>query len=88
MTTEAPVPACTTTRIEAKLIDLAARAPAIRCGSSWWPSHTHPAGIFVVTCGLLAQMMSMFSASSARPNWVTPSPPSPLFTLKMLCLSL
>src|SRR5438128_7453663 len=23
-------------------------------------------------CGLLAQMMSMFSANSARPNWVTP----------------
>ena len=27
-------------------------------------------------CGLLAQMMSMFSANSARPNWVTPSPPT------------
>jgi hypothetical protein len=27
-------------------------------------------------CGLLAQMMSMFSANSARPNWVTPSPPA------------
>jgi hypothetical protein len=41
-------------------------------------------------CGLLAQMMSMFSANSARPNWVTPSPPaaSLLFTRKMPCLSL
>src|ERR1700738_2864563 len=27
-------------------------------------------------CGLLAQMMSMFSANSARPNCVTPSPPA------------
>src|SRR5690349_12642815 len=24
-----------------------------------------------LACGLLAQMMSMFSANSARPNWVT-----------------
>ena len=41
-------------------------------------------------CGLLAQMMSMFNANSARPNWVTPSPPtaSLLFTRKMPCLSL
>ena len=41
-------------------------------------------------CGLLAQMMSMFSANSARPNWVTPSPPiaSLRFTRKMPCLSL
>src|SRR5215471_4417087 len=28
-----------------------------------------------LACGLLAQMMSMFNANSARPNWVTPSPP-------------
>ena len=43
-----------------------------------------------LACGLLAQMMSMFSANSARPNWVTPSPPaaSLLFTRKMPCLSL
>src|ERR1700749_4264927 len=27
-------------------------------------------------CGRLAQMMSMFSANSARPNCVTPSPPT------------
>src|SRR6516164_5313401 len=35
--------------------------------------------------GLLAQMMSMFNANSARPNWVTPSPPaaSLLFTRTM-----
>ena len=41
-------------------------------------------------CGLLAQMMSMFSAYSARPNWVIPSPAmaSLLFTRKMPCLSL
>jgi hypothetical protein len=41
-------------------------------------------------CGLLAQMMSMFSANSARPNCVTPSPPaaSLLFTRKIPCLSL
>ena len=41
-------------------------------------------------CGLFAQMMSMLSSDSARPNWVTPSPPaaSLLFTRKMLCLSL
>ena len=40
--------------------------------------------------GLLAQIMSMFSVNSARPNWVTPSPPaaSLLFTRKMPCLSL
>src|ERR1700720_4129993 len=41
-------------------------------------------------CGLLAQMMSMFSANSARPNCVTPSPPaaSLRLTRKMPCLSL
>ena len=41
-------------------------------------------------CGLLAQIMSMFSSINARPNWVMPSPPAAclLFTRKMLCLSL
>src|SRR4029077_19530452 len=34
-----------------------------------------------LACGLLAQMMSMFSANSARPNWVTPSPPTSLLAV-------
>src|ERR1700722_17562243 len=29
-----------------------------------------------LACGLLAQIMSMFSANSERPNCVTPSPPA------------
>ena len=35
-------------------------------------------------------LMSLFNAHSARPNWVTPSPPaaSLRFTRKMPCLSL
>ena len=41
-----------------------------------------------LACGLLAQMMSIFNANSARPNWVTPSPPaaSLLFTRKIATL--
>jgi hypothetical protein len=37
----------------------------------------------------LAQMISMLSSASARPNWVMPSPlaASALLTRKMECLS-
>jgi len=34
-----------------------------------------------LACEELAQMMSMFSACRARPNWVMPSPPTASFLL-------
>src|ERR1700694_4899799 len=36
----------------------------------------NPRSMRPFACGMFAQMMSMFSANSARPNWVTPSPPT------------
>ena len=55
--------------------------PVLQC-----PESTFHAAL---ACGVLAQMISMLSSSSARPNWVMPVPPaaSRLFTRKMECLS-